>query len=155
MKRLNQAVSATFVALILAPTAVLADFPEPSTYATFMPSAVQRSAMSDETVTACLRSAQSNPDNLAPQIVCHVTHIARLDERLRVSIRNQMPRARSRALTRFTTSQREWVATRAQVCQAKWRTELNQASNSFGLAVSKCVVEETYRRAAWIESVVR
>jgi uncharacterized protein YecT (DUF1311 family) len=155
MKNMNLVLAVVIVSAIAAPSAVLAAFPEPSTYAAFVPSAVQTSVMTDELAATCLRGAERDPNNLTLQVVCHDAHTARLDNRIRVSIRNQMPRARSAAVRRFTANQSAWVSARTNVCKTKWSAELNPSSNSFGLAVSKCVADETYRRAVWIESVVR
>lgn len=155
MKIPNTVTVAAFMAIVAIPSAVLAGFPQSSTYAAFVPNAAQLSGMPDELATTCLKSAMLDPNNVALQTACHEAYTARLDTRIRVDIRNQMPRARTPAVRRFTSSQSAWSSARLNVCKTKWAAELNPSSNSFGLAVSKCVADETYRRAVWIETAAQ
>lgn len=144
----------TLTVAMLAPMIVLAGSPgtRVGNYAQFNVSAADVAAMTTDADTACQTNAAATPNDLAPQVACNTAMTARLDARIREATKWKLRTAPSRAQRQVITNQNNWATNRQAVCEAKWAGELNPSSTSFGLAVSKCVAQETYRRTLWVES---
>jgi hypothetical protein len=138
-------------AAVLAPTLVLAGHPNPSTYPQFILSPADIAAMSDTANTACQTQAARTPNDLAPQVACFKTLTTRLEARVKEAARRNMQRSNSPRQRAFMASQQTWESGREATCTTKASAELNPSSNSYPLAISQCVAQETYRRALWIE----
>jgi hypothetical protein len=138
-------------ASVLAPTLVLAGHPNPSTYPQFALSPANVAGLSDAADTACQTQAARTPDDLAPQVACFKALTTRLEARVKSAVRRNMLRSNTERQRAFLTSQQTWEIGREATCTAKANAELNPSSNSYPLAISQCVAQETYRRALWIE----
>jgi uncharacterized protein YecT (DUF1311 family) len=139
------------VAGILVPTLVLAGHPDPSTYARFTLSPANIAGMSDTANTTCQNQAARTPNDLAPQVACFKALTSRLETRVEDAVRRNMVRSNSAKQRAFIASQQAWKTGREATCTTKAAAELNPSSNSYPLAISQCVAQETYRRALWIE----
>jgi uncharacterized protein YecT (DUF1311 family) len=140
---------------VLIPTLVLAAHPNPSTYGRFTLSPADIAAMSDTADTVCQSQAARTPNDLAPQVACFKALTTRLEARVKAHIGANMQRSNSPRQRSFLASQRIWELGREATCAAKASEELNPTSNSYPLAISQCVAQETYRRALWIERTAR
>jgi uncharacterized protein YecT (DUF1311 family) len=136
---------------ILIPTLVFAGHPNPVTYTQFILAPSDKAVMAEANDKACQSQAAKTPNDLRPQVACHLAQTARFEARLQRALRVNSVRANTPRQSAFLRDQRAWAAGRSAACTAKWSAELNPNSNSFDLAVSQCVAEETYRRTLWIE----
>ncbi len=137
----------------LAPMALFAGSPRPhvDNYAQFTLSRADMAAMPIDADKVCQATALATPNDLVPQVACNAAITTRLDARIKEATKWRLRSAPSQADRLVMRNQETWAANRQTVCEAKWAAELNPSSNSFGLAVSRCVAEETYRRALWLE----
>jgi hypothetical protein len=104
---------------------------------------------------ACIARAMGTPNDVRRQTACYDALIIRLSSRVDRAMYATTPRSNSPRERQFKADQRTWATTYKDACDTKWREELNPSSNSFGLAVSQCIAQETYRRALWIERFPR
>jgi uncharacterized protein YecT (DUF1311 family) len=137
------------------PTLVLAGYPSPANYARFTLSPGEIAGMSDTANITCQTEASKTPNDLAPQVACFKALTIRLEARVKRAVVGNMQRSNSPRQRAFIASQQAWEASREATCTTNANAELNPASNSFGLAVSQCIAQETYRRALWIERYPR
>jgi uncharacterized protein YecT (DUF1311 family) len=138
-------------ATILAPSLAFAGPPDPSTYTNFMLSPADSAANTDVAHDQCQEQAARTPNDLSLQVACNRAFTTRLKQRLRRAIVANTTRANTPKQRAFFASQRAWEAGRDEACAVKWRAELNPSSNSFDLAVSQFIMDETFRRALWIQ----
>jgi hypothetical protein len=152
MMRQTLAVSFCVIATaILAPTLVFAGLPDPSTYTSFVLGPADSAANTDVGRDQCQEQAAQTPNDLRRQVACNRAFTTRLKQRLRRAIIGNTTRSNTPKQRAFFTSQRAWEVGLDEACAVKWRAELNPSSNSFDLAVSQCMMDETVRRVLWIE----
>jgi hypothetical protein len=138
-------------ATILAPTIAVAGHPDPSTYTSFVLSPAESAANSDVMRDQCQEGAARTPNDLGLLVACNRAFTTRLKQRLRRAIGANITQSNTQDQRAFFASQRTWDASYEKACAAKWRAELNPSSKSFDLAVSQCIMDETFRRALWIQ----
>jgi uncharacterized protein YecT (DUF1311 family) len=138
-------------AAILAPSLAFAGLPDASTYDSFVLSPADSAANTDVAHDQCQEQAARTHNDLSLQVACNRAFTTRLKQRLRRAIVANTTRSNTPKQRAFFASQRAWEAGRDEACAAKWRAELNPSSNSFDLAVSQCIMDETFRRALWIQ----
>jgi uncharacterized protein YecT (DUF1311 family) len=136
---------------ILSPSLARAGHPDPSTYTNFVLSPADIAANSDVVRDQCQERAARTPNDLGLQVACNRAFTTRLKQRLRRAIGANITQSNTQKQRAFFVSQRAWEVSHVAACDAKWRAELNPSSTSFDLAVSQCIMDETFRRALWIQ----